>query len=157
MGIDTLGSIYFTGIIDDGGYFDTDTTIPASDHRVFFIANYDTAGNFQWLRQPQADTVTTDLSSTASKSRAIGLNVAPNGNVYVLSHLAPGIFGGTYATTANGFHLLQYNKDGTLIDGSPVDITVSTVATCPELRNLTDARTGFTHLSVNVYIVTALS
>lgn len=154
LGIDSLGGIYFTGITGESGYFDTDTTLPISDPRIFYIVKYDTAGNFQWLRMPQADTVSSGLSGTASKSRAIGLDVAPNGDIFILSYLSPGIFGGTYAITTGGFHLLKYNKDGELISGKEVDMAVSSDATGAQLLNLTAETTGFArdHNSGNFYI-----
>src|SRR5690606_4420389 len=79
LGIDTMGGIYFTGSTTPGGYFDADTTLPASNLKLWYIVKYDTAGNFRWLRMPQADTVTNGLG-TASKSSAIALDVAPNGD-----------------------------------------------------------------------------
>lgn len=145
LGIDTLGGIYFTGMTTASGYFDTDTTLPTSITKIWYIVKYDTAGSFQWLRMPQADTVTFGYGS-ASKSGAVALlDVAPNGEVFILSRLAPGIFGGSYVSTSHSIHLLKFNKDGNLLNGKPVAITLDYEPADGSIktRNLMDPRTGF--------------
>lgn len=151
LGIDTLGGVYFTGTSSVSAYFDADTTRSATDRRLWFIVKYDTAGNFQWLRTPQPDTVTT----TASQSAAIALDVAPNGDLYILSRLAPGVFGGAYVSTAHSIHLLRFDKNGNLLNGKLADITLAPeVDGSIKAGNLTDLRTGFArnHRTGHFYI-----
>lgn len=164
LAIDTLGGIYFTGSLSTldassvgghGIYFDTDTTVDISP-KLWYIVKYDTAGNFKWLHMPQADTVTTGIggSGTANRSGAFGLDAAPNGDIYLLAHLAPGIFSGSYISTANSFHMMKYDKDGNFISATPFDITVSMGPYGPELSNLGSQTFGFSrdHRSGRFYM-----
>lgn len=156
LGIDTLGGIYLTGATTTSGYFNTDTTLSASNLKQWWIAKYDTAGNFKWLRMPQADTVTYGFGGTASQSGGLALDVAPNGDVYMLSRLAPGIFGGSYANSAHGIHLLRFSKDGNLLSGKPVAITCEyePVDGSIKIGNLVEERFGFArdHRSGSFYM-----
>ncbi len=149
LAIDSLGGLYFTGttLMDpttvNGSeyiYFDIDVS-PFHSPKSWYIVKYDTSGIFQWLRMPQADTVT--LFGSAHNSTPIGLDVAPSGDVYVLAHLAPGVYSDDCVIAANGFWLMRYNKDGDFLDVKEVDMSVSITGIEPDLVNLKDQRTGF--------------
>lgn len=165
LSIDTLGGLYFTGTMSMAAstptgnqkvYFDSD--VPEfHSAKSWYIVKYDTAGNFQWLRMPQADTVTATATGSSHKSKVLGLDAAPNGDVYVLAHLGPGIFSGTLVSNAlNTFRLMRYDKNGNFINAVPVPVTVSVNATFhqADLGNLLGDNAGFArdHNSGNFYI-----
>lgn len=153
LAIDSLGGLYFTGTMrttpsgpgaSGDVYFEGGGPILTNTPKMWYIAKYDTAGVFQWLKMPQADTVTI-VNGTAIQSRPIGLDAAPNGNIYILAHLAPGIFSNAYVSDSlNSFQLMRYDKDGNFLDAKPVDMSVSINASnMPDLVNISLSATGF--------------
>lgn len=144
LAIDSLGGLYFTGVVTSSSYFDSDTLLNPGNKQ-WFITKYDTAGAFQWLRMPQADSVTLiGVGGTANKTRGFALDVAPDGKVYILSHLAPGIFSGSFVNPGHGFYMMEYDKDGNFINAKPMDITINfDPIDGPMFVNFEDRRTGF--------------
>lgn len=152
LNIDTLGGIYIVGGMSSfsgtaASYFDSDTTL-AFGNKSLFLIKYDTAGHFQWLRQPQPDTA--GMSSVAHIMAR--MDVAPNGDIYLYTHLPPGNYSSSYVTTSHGFHILKYDKNGTFISGTPMDISVSSTAGGPELANFANARFARNHNNGKFYI-----
>lgn len=153
--VDTLGGVYISGFIGGGNnsfqypYFDSDTTLPSTQKKIF-IAKYDTTGRFQWLRMPEADTVT--MASNLSTS-VYDAEVAPNGDVYLFTHLSPGSYAnGAYQVSAYGFHMLKYNKDGLFISGRRMQISVSSDVYGPMLVNMEQAKIKRDHRNGRFYI-----
>lgn len=155
LDIDTLGGVYMSGMIGGGDnslqytYFDTDTTLPSTQKKIF-IVKYDTSGTFQWLRMPQADTVTAAANIFTSAYEA---EVASNGDLYLFTHLTPGSYAnGAYQVAAYGFHVLKYNKNGLFISGRPIQITVSSDTYGPMLVNMEQAKFARNHKNGRFYI-----
>jgi PKD repeat protein len=121
--IDTLGGVYITGQIylnSSIGHFSTDTTVPLTNRSVILI-KYDTAGSYKWLRFPQSDTI--GLSSVENTA-LYDMDVDEGGNSYILCQLAPGAYaGGAYIVTTQGFFIFKYDKNGTFISGSTIQIS----------------------------------
>jgi hypothetical protein len=156
LDVDTLGGVYFTGSLAGNNalqyaYFDADSTLPATN-KGMYLAKYDTAGKFQWLRMPQADTFTFTALSNYHTS-AYQIEVAPNGDGYLFCHLSPGAYAnGRYITTAHGFHLLHYDRNGNFISGRRMEISVSTDSYGPELINMEAAKIKRNHRNGRIYI-----
>ncbi|MFT4061148.1 MAG: T9SS type A sorting domain-containing protein [Edaphocola sp.] len=162
LAIDSMGGLYFTGRMSMAAstpsgpqtvYFDTD--VPSFyTAKCWYIIKYDTSGTFKWLKMPQADTVTN--SNATYGTWALGLDVATNGDAYILAHLAPGIYSGSEVSTAmNTFRVMQYDKDGNFMGAVPIPITVSINSFGqPNLSNFANYGTGFTrdHNSGKFYI-----
>jgi hypothetical protein len=149
--IDSVGGLYFAGsfqipnpafflpeydtIFFPGGSGGMLTRPNASGGPQWYIAKYDTAGNFQWVKTPEADTV------TVNKSAPFSLDAAPNGDFYLFALLAPGIYSGSYVNTANNsMQLMRYNKNGDFLDAVPMDISIGV-----------DSSTGFPKTNLGGY------
>ena len=125
---DTLGGIYISGRTysintGDSTFFSTDSKFGQS-YKTWFIAKYDTAGNYKWNRYPQPDTVS---SWTLSQGvAAFDMDVDKEGNSYSLCYLAKGAYGGTvntYFVDTPAVHMIRYDKNGTFLGGNSVDIS----------------------------------
>lgn len=132
---DTLGGVYITGqilayafnpdqvLLPDSLHIDTDSG-SAWTNKSLFIAKYDTAGDYQWLRMPQPDTVSTTTSISLTGS--VDMDVAPGGDVYVYSRLSPGLYeDGAFEIMNNNYYVIHYNKDGDFQNIIPLDLTYS--------------------------------
>src|SRR5690606_36094552 len=119
---DTLGGIYVSGYVltyQTDVQFDNDTTIGNTEQSMFLI-KYDSVGAYQWMRMPQPDTTTTGTHNPT----AVGdMDVAPNGDVYLYTSLAPGVYAdGAYAVNNYGIRVLKYNASGAFRLGIPLEI-----------------------------------
>ncbi|HEY0109789.1 MAG TPA: hypothetical protein VGB67_09190, partial [Fibrella sp.] len=86
---DTIGGVYVTGRMfyynsSNTAHLSTDTTLTTSP-RSTFLAKYDTAGTYKWVRRPQADTAYFISNPTAP----LDMDVDGAGNIYWLCTLAP--------------------------------------------------------------------
>jgi PKD repeat protein len=130
IGVDTLGGVYLAGGLSSMSslgyaYFDADTVLGYTTKTLFFV-KYDTSGTFQWLKMPQPDTVT---STTGSLSGILGVDAAPNGDIFLFGIFAPGNFdGNAFIVNERKVYVVKYNKDGTFQQLTPMDITVSGTA-----------------------------
>ncbi|XZF13926.1 T9SS type A sorting domain-containing protein [Chitinophagaceae bacterium MMS25-I14] len=142
---DASGHVYVTGIIHAQNpypaHFGTDTTLPVSNEKALFIAQYDTSGNLGWLREPQPDT--TGINSTyLYKSYDLALD--QSGNIYMLAYLYPGLLSGGNNIVVNsaGAYILKYNAQGNLLqllqppmnwvlttNGNSTNITINLICT----------------------------
>jgi hypothetical protein len=125
---DTLGGVYITGSMvaytGDDEYISTDTSWINATYQFNFLAKFDTAGNYKWIRFPEPDT--TGLYSIARTGFA-DMDVDGAGNIYLLGALAPGAYAnGAYVVTAQGYYILHYDRYGNFISGNPMQITTST-------------------------------
>lgn len=133
---DTLGGVYICGnvmayashpypeMFPDSLLIDRDS-VSGSTNKGLFIAKFDTAGNYQWLRMPQPDTV--GYITSISRTGSIDMDVAPDGNVFVYSSLSPGSYeSGAFAVTAQHLYVLHYDKNGVFRNAVPLDISVAT-------------------------------
>lgn len=126
---DTLGGIYVAGNMV--GYqqyapthFDNDTTVN-NTFRDMFLVKYDTGGNYQWLRLPQPDTITTATNS----ANILDIDVDPAGNNYLFCLLVPGAYAnGNYVVSQRGLYLLKYDAAGNFTGGSALAMGYRNVA-----------------------------
>lgn len=116
--VDSSGGVYaaFTFSLVAGispvGYIDSDTSIVGKTNKSLFLVKYDTAGNYQWLKYPQPDTIS--ISASHTYTGTFDLNVDGAGNVYWLVHLPPGAYeNGSFVINNNGVYMLKYNAQGT--------------------------------------------
>ncbi|WP_165836281.1 PKD domain-containing protein [Taibaiella soli] len=127
---DTLNGVYLVGHMTTyqqygPGYFSTDTSVSASFRTVFLI-KYDTAGNYQWMRMPQSDTVT---SYSYSNTAVVDVDVDPLGNSYLLSILAPGSYvNGNFIVPQKGTYMLHYDASGNFISGTQISMEFRSAA-----------------------------
>ncbi|WP_288878818.1 PKD domain-containing protein [Pedobacter panaciterrae] len=125
LGIDTLGGVYVTGSVAstnelEYAYFDTDTTLGYT-FKSMFIIKYDTAGTFQWLNMPQADTI-----AVGNSAGALGVDVSKSGEVYIFCILPPGSYNsGSAIITEKNFYVLEYDKEGVYQNKTKLNISVS--------------------------------
>ena len=122
---DTLGGVYLSGYTQSNnalGYthFDNDSTL-GNTNKSMFIVKYDTAGNYKWLRMPQADTVG---PASITYSGIVDMDVAPNGELFLFCHLNPGIYNGTYVVSTPGIYVYKYSAAGAFLGGTQLAITL---------------------------------
>lgn len=123
---DSLGGVYVSGYTISNnalGYthFDSDTTL-GNTNKSMFIVKYDTAGNYKWLRMPQADTVG---PASLTYSGIVDMDVAPNGEIFLFCYVNPGIYNGTYVVGIPGIYVYRYNAAGVFQGGTPMAITLA--------------------------------
>jgi len=124
--IDKLDGVYITVNPDrshsaNAFRSDNDTLGKGVELRTMHLLKYDTSGNFKWMRTPEPDTVTFLYSG---QSGTIEMNVDSVGNVYWLSLLMPGLYGGSggYVVTTKSLHMLKYDRNGMFKGGFPIAI-----------------------------------
>jgi len=125
---DTIGGVYVTGILALGsvaaGHFDVDTSIPTTKKSMFLV-KYDTAGNYKWLRMPQADTVT---AQAFSNTGPLDLDVDGTGNIFLFCQLQQGAYAsGAYVAPIKGDYILKYNAAGTCTGGFKLEMNIRDV------------------------------
>lgn len=123
---DTLGGVYLCGYTISNnalGYahIDSDSAL-GNTNKSMFLVKYDTAGNYKWLRMPQADTVG---PASVSYTGVVDMDVAPNGDIYMLTYLNPGLYSGTFAVTTAGIYVCRYNATGGFLGATPISITLA--------------------------------
>lgn len=105
---------------------DTDTSFSGISYTSVFMIKYDTAGNYKWLRCPQADTVT---GYAYSNTGIIDMESDDNGNIFWLCQLPTGAFAnGAYIVSTAGVHMLQYDRNGIFQGGFKMDMTLQGLA-----------------------------
>ncbi|MBS1629343.1 MAG: T9SS type A sorting domain-containing protein [Bacteroidetes bacterium] len=145
---DALGGVYVFGRVSSSnslGYahFDADTALGFNDKRLTLL-KYDTSGNYKWLRQPEADTVT----AYGSNNFPLELAVDPNGTCHLLCYLTPGAFAkGNYVNTAIGTHILKYDASGNFIGNVTLPITGGTPTSYQNLRMVHSQNSGKYYLN----------
>lgn len=129
MRIDTLGNIYVCGRVvpkqtslEIHVKFDSDSTLVYGDMRSAFLAQYDTLGNLNWLRMPQADTVS--FTSSLTNYRIWHMDVTPDGKVYMVAKFLAGKLSapGNPVLPASSNYILEYDKNGNYIGASPIQL-----------------------------------
>ncbi|WP_276132474.1 PKD domain-containing protein [Polluticoccus soli] len=110
---DTAGHVYVSGNIypyTGTAGFDTDSLLPSGYSKTMFLVQYDTSGNFGWLRMPQPDTM---QFTNSNQYRNVDFDVDNAGNVYWLCIMPPcQIAGSTQSIPAQGAYILKYNALG---------------------------------------------
>ncbi|WP_276132477.1 PKD domain-containing protein [Polluticoccus soli] len=113
---DTTGHVYVVGdIYPSGGTsgFDTDTILPAGYKKNRYLVQYDTSGNFNWLRMPQPDTMS---GGTSNRYRSVDLDVDNAGNVYWLCIMDKCQIAGTsQSIPSQGPYVLKYDVNGSFL------------------------------------------
>src|SRR5690606_4299392 len=79
---DSLGGIYIAASVSSSNtgansYLDTDSTLERTYQKMSLV-KYDTAGNFQWLRQPESSSL--PVPPMSGTSVIFDMDVAPNGD-----------------------------------------------------------------------------
>ncbi|MEI8279518.1 MAG: T9SS type A sorting domain-containing protein [Bacteroidota bacterium] len=128
---DSLGHIYVAGSIYSPSnplltavHFDADTTLANNCKRNLFLIQYDTLGNYKWLRLPQPDTLS--LTNAVDSSKTIDMNVDAAGNVYWLCQLPAGGFAdGSFTVPGTGLYMLKYDKSGVFKLSFPLQMTAT--------------------------------
>ena len=133
VGVDTMGHVYICGKVVPGinsgvvVHWSTDSVQAASNVKTIFLAQYDTSGNFQWLRQPSPDTA--DILRNSRYSQSYDIMVSGNGDVYWFAVLNKGLIsGGNGAVAANDSgYIFKYNAAGTLTSVLPLPMDIKDV------------------------------
>ncbi|MEO6831039.1 MAG: hypothetical protein ABI169_02490, partial [Chitinophagaceae bacterium] len=109
---DTFGHVYVMGGAF-GQYpinISGDTTIAAS-YRRLFIVQYDTSGNFKWVRMPDPDTLT-----VYTRTQGFDMEVDGAGNLNAIVWLNKGSLNYTsYLINSPGLYVLKYNAQGSVV------------------------------------------
>jgi hypothetical protein len=156
--LDTLGGVYISGTVlsstpGDTVWFDKDTiygtptSSPKPLYKTFFIAKYDTSGNYKWLRFPEPDT----LSTFSKTSVSLSSEVSPNGTISLLAYLgSSGSFAkGGYiisTTVTPGLHIIKYGANGNFIKGFPLSISEGDPLSLSRLRMAWDYKNDVYYL-----------
>jgi PKD repeat protein len=144
---DTLGGVYITGYMFITNMYtaniDIDTTV-ANTNKSMFLIKYDTGGAYNWLRMPQADTVSVfSYSSTGP----LELDVDGGGNIYWLCQLPPGAYAnGAYVVNTPGAYMLRYDSQGIFQSAFPIDMQATGTA-FGNIRMKRDHASGRLYLS----------
>src|SRR5690606_693143 len=114
MGTDATDGVYFCGRVHKGNkgpaYIDADAVSP-KNYQNFILVKYDTAGNYQWYRHPESDTISGHYAS--SYFRSLVMDVDDAGNTYWMARLYPGAYGGgALNVTTTGTYILKYSASG---------------------------------------------
>lgn len=97
-------------------HFDSDTTLPYNLYKTIFIVQYDTSGNYKWLRMPQSDTTG---YGTFYKETSYDMAVDNSGDLNVLTFLKAGSIGNSsLSIPTKGHYILKYNSQGTLLSAN---------------------------------------
>ncbi len=97
-------------------HFDADTTLPYDLYKKIFIVQYDTSGNYKWLRMPQSDTTSIN---TFYKATSYDMAVDNSGDLNAIAFLKAGSIGNSSLTAAtSGLYILKYNSQGTLLSAN---------------------------------------
>ncbi len=91
------------------GHIDADATL-AQNYQFFLLVKYDTAGNYQWHRQPEASTLPD--GNSWNYTRSVAMDVDDAGNVYWLMSLYDGVYEGSLTVPALGLYILKYDAGG---------------------------------------------
>ncbi|MEO6831038.1 MAG: T9SS type A sorting domain-containing protein [Chitinophagaceae bacterium] len=124
--VDTFGHVYVMGHVDViqsvqtyglAIHFDTDTTLPKDLFKRLFIVQYDTSGNYKWLRMPEVDTLMPGGAYGITRGYDMELDGA--GNLNLLAFLSKNSLPNTSSTiTSNGLYVVKYNPQGTVLSAT---------------------------------------
>jgi hypothetical protein len=131
-GVFVAGSM--TMALPGGLHFGNDTAV-AGMNKTMFLAKWDTAGNFQWLRLPQPDTMS--HQTAVSLCQPGDMDLGSDGNLYLLACLTPGAYaGGSYIVSTLGAHVLKYSSSGQFLGGVALPIVPGTLGPWPFLYTI---------------------
>ncbi len=118
IGTDTLGNVFFSGFVSQSpstpAKFDADTTLSTANPKGFFVARYDTSGNFKWLRMPAPDTIS---YITKSRYPIFDMWVNKDGTVDLLTFIQQGGPIGnsnTFYADSSRAYILSYSLTGNI-------------------------------------------
>ena len=123
IGTDTLGHVYITGMVEPvisfpqiKVHFDTDTILPYPTKKSMFIIQYDTSGQFKWLRQPTPDSITNPYTSFDA-GQPVDMIVSNDGKAEILCYLKAGLLagGGSFVADSARPYVLTYNAAGNIV------------------------------------------
>ncbi|MBS1630158.1 MAG: hypothetical protein JST27_08890, partial [Bacteroidetes bacterium] len=121
-----------------GGHFGKDTTV-ANTTKTMFLAKWDTAGNFQWVRLPQPDTIS--LYSAWTLCQPADMDLSNDGTIYLLAQLIPGAYAGSsYVVNTNSTQVLKYSSSGQFLGGIVLPINNLTSSPFPFNYNIYGSR-----------------
>ncbi|MEO6833177.1 MAG: T9SS type A sorting domain-containing protein [Chitinophagaceae bacterium] len=126
---DSLDNVYLCGAMtlksqsggSVNGHLDSDTTIIGNSYRTMFLAKWDSAGNFKWLRMPQPDTI--GYLNANLYTSMFGMDVSPSGTVHLACYLSPGGYA-SYNMRVNtpGAYVIRYASDGNYLGNTALDM-----------------------------------
>ncbi|XZF14077.1 T9SS type A sorting domain-containing protein [Chitinophagaceae bacterium MMS25-I14] len=124
---DSLGGVYIAGAFAkyyETVHLDMDSTwATGPSYKTMFLAKYDTAGNYKWLRMPEADTVGIFASIY---NGTVDMDVDGAGNIYWMICSEGGqIANGNYVAPGNGLYVLKYSNAGAFLNGTKLQITAN--------------------------------
>lgn len=119
---DTIGGVYVLGSVfsmNNGGvHISSDTTI-FPGYKQSLLLKYDTSGNFNWLRLPQPDTL-----SSYNLLNLYTMDVDGNGDIFVLGTFTPGSYAdGALIVNDTSTYILKYNNLGAVIGSTKMEIS----------------------------------
>lgn len=137
--VDAQGNVYVTGYIINNAddflepgiypkvHFDTDLILPYALQNAYsqtcFLLKYDTNGVLQWLKFPQAATISNIESDNMA---TMNIQVDPMGNIFWITVMRkPGTFadGALQITQAElGVYILRYDTNGNYLSASMIDL-----------------------------------
>ena len=121
LAVSSLGHVYVGGFMSNPPQFDVDTLHPNTAKRLFLV-QYDTSGNFQWLRMPQPDTVS---QAYTNRYRFFDLEVDHQGNVFYFGTFNQGELAGTNTILpVLGPYIVKYDPTGNLVDVITPDMQI---------------------------------
>ena len=132
---DTLGDVYVCGTMtlksqsggSVNGHLDTDTSIIGNSYRTMFLAKWDTAGNFKWLRMPQPDTI--GYLNANLYTSMFGMDVSPDGTVHLACYLTPGGYAGyKMRINTSGAYVIRYDANGNYLGNTALDMHYSGIS-----------------------------
>ncbi len=107
VAVDSNGNVYISGYFNDTLVLGIDT-LKSILAGAFFIAKYDSSGNFKWAHQ--------SLSGTNSQyARGFGVAADKLGNAYATGYFYQDMYIGNDTLANGGFFLLKYDSIGNLI------------------------------------------
>lgn len=113
--LDNSGGVYVSGILNltassgvTGAHIGADTFI-GNTNKMMFLAKFDTAGNYQWFRMPQPDTIS--HYSAVNSNLLIDMDFDGQ-NMCLLAYITKGLYGGHIDVPSTGLYLLKYDKLG---------------------------------------------
>ena len=128
---DSLGNIYVAGSFGGAGggstfYIGHDTTISSAstEYLTIGLIQFDTSGNFKWIRYLGANTWASETSIELSNNLAID---AAN-NAHCFCYMKTGVPLMTGVTSIFGTYDLEYNSSGTLLSATRLQLDSSLVA-----------------------------
>ncbi len=141
LGLDTINGVYavFMNNLDNQI---GNITIPNPKRKGFGIVKLDTAGVFQWFRQPNADT--NSISKNFTYGYPISSYTETNGDTYIFCGLGTGLVSGStnLVVTTPHHYVLKYNSSGVPTELIKMDMSDSIPFSLPPATQFVRTKSG---------------